>query len=185
MVRTLCGLDDIYAVSFSVNAAPVTGKGDEPVGLLSAESFTAPDGSTLLGYEKAELYMYFANASGDRLVARTETVTYNAHTAPDRVVVENLIKGPKNTDVFKTLDPSTKINSVTTRNGICYVNLGKGFLNKKTNVTDEVMLYSLVNSLTQLESVNKVKILIDGKEDIRLGEFDLSDLYERNLEMIE
>ena len=101
------------------------------------------------------------------------------------MVVESIIAGPKSSEVFATVNPSTVINDVMTDNGICYVSLNRDFLNKTTNVSDEVLIYSLVNSLTQLGNVNKVQILIDGRSDARLGEYDLSKLFERNLEMIE
>ena len=45
------------------------------------------------------------------------------------------------------------------------------------------MVYSIVNSLTDLTNINKVQILIDGDINVSLGEFDLSKMYERNLEM--
>ena len=45
------------------------------------------------------------------------------------------------------------------------------------------MIYSIVNSLTDLTYINKVQILIDGDMNISLGEYDLSRMYERNLEM--
>ena len=99
--------------------------------------------------------------------------------------MESLIAGPKSTDAFATIDPATSVLDVTTRSGICYVSLSKDFLNKTTNVSDEVLIYSLVDSLTELGNVNKVQILIDGKSDAGLGEYDLSGLFERSLDMIE
>ena len=185
VVRTLCQIPDVYAVSFAVEKMPLTDLRGNPIGVLTPDSFTDIDGSTLEGYERSELHLFFADETGKHLVERSETVTYSAETAPDRVVVESIIAGPKSSEVFATVNPSTVINDVMTDNGICYVSLNRDFLNKTTNVSDEVLIYSLVNSLTQLGNVNKVQILIDGRSDARLGEYDLSKLFERNLEMIE
>ncbi len=185
VVRTLCRLEDVYAVSFMVDKTPITDLRGNPIGVLTPDSFTGIDGLTPDGKERADLHLYFACANGQSLVERVESVSYSADTSPDRVVVESLIAGPGSTDVFATIDPATTVLDVTTKGGICYVSLSRDFLNKTTNVSDEVLLYSLVDSLTELGNVNKVQILIDAKEDAKLGEYDLSKLYERNLEMIE
>ena len=69
--------------------------------------------------------------------------------------------------------------------GVCYVNLGDSFRNQNAEVMEEVVLYSIVNSLTELQGVSKVQISINGSTegDIRYS-YDLSKLYERNLELI-
>ena len=185
IVRTLCQLEDVYAVSFAVDRSPLTDLRGNPIGVLTPDSFTGINGLTPDGKERSDLHLYFASADGKSLVERVENVSYSADAAPDRVVVENLITGPKSTDAFATINPSTSVLDVMTRGGICYVSLSRDFLNKTTNVTDEVVIYSLVDSLTELGNVNKVQIIIDAKEDAKLGEYDLSKLYERNLEMIE
>lgn len=181
IVRTLCQLDDVYAVSFSVEGTPVCDSKGIPLGLLTPDSFIENDGSMINAYERAELHLFFASEDGKRLVEKAETVTYNSNIPMDRLVVDNIILGPKSTDAYATVNPSTQVNSVMTQDGVCYVNLSKDFLNKITNVTDEVMIYSIVNSLTRLDNINKVQILIDGDMDLSLGEYELSTLFERNL----
>ena len=183
IVKTLCRLDDVYAVSFSVEGAPLCDSDNIPVGLLTPDSFVENDGSMINTYERAQLRLFFASEDGKSLVEKVESVTYNGNISTDRLIVDNIVRGPRSTDAFATVNPETRVNSVTTQDGICYVNLSKDFLNKITNVTDEVMVYSIVNSLTDLTNINKVQILIDGDINVSLGEFDLSKMYERNLEM--
>ncbi len=183
IVKTLCQLDDVYAVSFSVEGVPLCDSDNIPVGLLTPDSFVENDGSMINTYERAQLRLYFASEDGRSLVEKVESVTYNGNISTDRLIVDNIVRGPRSTDAFATVNPETRVNSVTTQDGVCYVNLSKDFLNKITNVTDEVMVYSIVNSLTDLTNINKVQILIDGDMNVSLGEFDLSKMYERNLEM--
>ncbi len=184
VVRTLCQLEDVYAVSFAVDGAPITDLRGNPIGVLTPDSFTGLTGSTLEGYERSELHLFFATEDGKSLAERVETVQYTADISPERIIVESLIAGPKSSDAFATINPQAAVDDVTTRNGICYVSLNREFLNKTTNVSDEVLIYSLVDSLTSLGNVNKVQIIVDGRNDASLGEYDLSKLYERNLEMI-
>ena len=184
IVKTLCQLDDVYAVSFSVNSSPLCDSKNIPVGLLTPDSFVENEGAMINAYERAQLTLYFADESGQRLVEKTENVTYNGNISMDRLVVDNVIAGPHSTDAFATIDPATTVTSVTTQDGICYVNLSRDFLNKTSNVSDDVIVYSLVNSLTELGNVNKVQILIDGSKDAGLGAYDFSSQFERDLELI-
>ena len=53
------------------------------------------------------------------------------------------------------------------------------------NVTADVVIYSIANSLVELPNVNKVQIAVNGKTDIVYREtFNLSNLYERNLDLV-
>ncbi len=181
---TLCQLDDITAVGFSVDGVPVSDNFGVPVGFLTPGSFTTADGTISGTDEKMEIHLFFTDETGKRLVEKVESITYTGTVSMDRLVVEEIIAGPHGMDCFATVNPATVVNSVVTRDGICYVNLTKDFLNKKSNVSDDVMIYSIVDSLSLLGNVNKVRILIDGSSDVRLGEMDISLPLERNLELI-
>ena len=64
------------------------------------------------------------------------------------------------------------------------MNLDSGFGNQIYNVTPEVTVYSLVNSLVELSNVNKVQISINGETNINYREtLSLSLLFERNLDL--
>lgn len=76
--------------------------------------------------------------------------------------------------------------SVVTKDGICYVNLDETFLNQIYNVTADVTIYSIVNSLAELSNVNKVQISINGDTSTTYREkFAFSTVYERNLDLVE
>lgn len=184
IVRTLCQLDDVIGVSFTAGDQPVCDRNGVAVGMLTPDSFVENDGAMINAYERAELRLFFADGEGQHLVEKVENVTYNSNISMDRLVVDNIVRGPDSTDVYATVNPATVVNSVMTQDGICYVNLSDDLLNKTTNVSDEVLIYSIVNSLTEIGNINKVQILIDGAEDARLGEMDLSALFERNLELL-
>ena len=78
-----------------------------------------------------------------------------------------------------------KIISVNIKDGICYVNLNNTFLTLANNVTADVAVYSLVNSLTELPGVLKVQLAVDGETEVKLGDKTLSALFERNLDLIQ
>ena len=66
IVRTLCGLDDIYAVSFSAGGSPLTDSQGVPMGLLTEGSFVENEGAAINAYERAELHLFFASIDGCR-----------------------------------------------------------------------------------------------------------------------
>ena len=59
------------------------------------------------------------------------------------------------------------------------------FLTQIYNVTSDVAIYSLINSLAELSSVNKVQISINGDTNVNYKEnVSLSTVFERNLELV-
>ena len=53
-------------------------------------------------------------------------------------------------------------------------------------VSDELMIYSIVNSLCELPYVNGVQILVDGESEIMLHKtFSLAQVLRRNTDLIE
>ena len=104
----------------------------------------------------------------------------------EKLVTEQVIEGPKEKGMRPTVTPTTKILGATIKDGICYLNLSADFLTLSYPVSEEMVIYSLVNSLTELPNVNKVQISIDGESDMYFGDHILmSTIFERNLEIVE
>lgn len=82
-----------------------------------------------------------------------------------------------------TINPNTKIINVTTKDGICYVNLDDNFLTVPDNVSMDAAVYSIVNSLVELSNINKVQILVNGEVPTTSAIFQNST-FERNLDMV-
>lgn len=143
-------------------------------------------GDEINTYEKVRLILYFTDESGTKLVEANRSVVYNTNISMEKLVVEQLIKGPNNEEIYPTINPETKVNSVTVKDGICYVNLNESFLTQMTNVTSEVTIYSITNSLVELSNVNKVQISINGDTEGTYREsIPFSTIFERNLELID
>ena len=108
-----------------------------------------------------------------------------SNVSMEKLVVEQLLSGPANEESFPTINPATKLLGVTLKDGICYLNFDSSILTPVNNVTSDVVIYSIVNSLAELNGVNKIQISIDGKKDIKFRDkYDLSTLFEMNQELI-
>lgn len=185
LVDTLCQLDEVNSVSFLCGDHSLCDSDGNPIGAETADMFIYSSGKEIDLYGKVQLHLYFANEDGTRLVNTWRTVVYNSNVALERVVVEQVLKGPNSDVVFPTVNEETKILSVTTRDGICYVNLDRSFLTVPYSVTAQVAVYSLVNSLTELSTVQSVQITVDGEQDRSLMELSLSSPFEKNKEIVE
>lgn len=185
-VRTLTQLDEVDYVSMKVRNEPLTDLSGSPIGIMEASMFIDNAGDEINTYERARLTLYFADESGTRLVEATRSVVYNTNISMEKLVVEELIKGPNNDKIYPTINPETKVNNVTVKDGVCYVNLNENFLTQMTNVTSEVTIYSITNSLVELPNIYKVQISINGDTEGTYREtIPFSTIFERNLELIE
>lgn len=186
LVRTITQLNGIEYVSMKVRNDPLTDRSGSPIGIMEASMFIDNAGDEINTYEKARLTLYFTDKSGTKLVEASRSVVYNTNISMEKLVVEELIKGPNNDEIFPTVNPETKVNNVTVKDGICYVNLNESFLTPMTNATSEVTIYSITNSLVELSNVNKVQISINGDTEGTFRErIPFSTIFERNLELIE
>lgn len=182
IVKTLVQLPTIRYVYFTVDGEPLTDANGLPVGKMDNNTFIYNDGNAINTYEEVVVRLYFANEDGDELIGAYRDKFYSTNIPLELFVVEELISGPSGQieGLYPTINSETNIISVTTSDGICYVNLDSGFLNGINNVTTEVAIYSIVNSLTELSSVNKVQILINGEIPTVIG----ASSFEKNNDLI-
>ena len=124
--------------------------------------------------EYAILTLYFANSNHTDLQTEERVIEVNANQTSEKTVLEQLIAGPEGTDVQSTVPFETKIRDVTTtKDGICYVNLSSDFVTKHIGgeMAEKLTIYSIVNSLCELDHVDKVQFLIEGKKVDRFKEY--------------
>ena len=187
IVCTLMQLKEVSSVSFTVGGNPLYDNLGKLVGAMTADQFINNMGSEISAYDTVNLTLYFTNETGDGLIAVNREKAYNTNISLDRLVVEEVIAGPSATveGVYPTINPDTKPISVLTKDGICYVNLDETFLIQVYNVTPDVTIFSIVNSLAELSNVNKVQISINGDTSKMYREkYSFSTLFERNLDLV-
>ena len=72
-----------------------------------------------------------------------------------------------------------------TKDGICYVNFDNSFLTESTDVSPELEIYSIVNSLCELSYINKVQISINGETNVKFKDsISLEYTFTRNLDIV-
>ena len=188
LVRSFTQIDGVKYVQFLVEAETLMDAGNYPVGLLTAESFVENEGKEINAYDRANITLYFATEDGSHLIAAQRQVVYNTNVSMEKMVMEQLIKGPAVAGYYPTISSDTKILSVTNKDGTCYVNLSEDFLKQQgnSNVTAEVAIYSIANTLIDLHNVSRVQIQVGGSSKIVYREtISLEEPFERNLDLLQ
>lgn len=188
LVRTLSQVPGIKYVAITVDGGQLHDNLGNVVGLMSADQFIDNAGDEINAYESVRLKLYFASEDGTSLIATNRTMWYNTNISLEKLVVEQLIDGPR-ADVadvvYPTINPNTKIQSILVKDGICYVNFDESFLTQIYNVSSDVAIYSIVNSLAELTGINKVQISVNGETNIMYREsISLTTVFERNLDLV-
>lgn len=186
IVRTLVQIPGVERITFTVAGEPLVDGNGVAVGIMTADTFIENAGNEINAYEKVDLRLYFANEAGNLLVEENQrNVVYSSNIAMEKLVVEKLIEGPKAEGSYPTINPATKIVSVTVKDGICYVNFDEAFLSQPYNAASDVTIYSITNSLVELPNVNKVQISVNGETNISYREnMSLNNVFERNLDIL-
>lgn len=185
VVKTLLQVKGYLYVSFTVESEPLINGNGVIVGSMGVDSFLENPGQQISPNQKTTLTLYFSDKSGMNLVAETREVHHSSNISLEKLVMEQLIEGPKNRDLLATVPSGTKLITITVVDGVCYVNLDEMFLNQNQEIKEEVILYSVVNSLTELPDVDKVQISINGDTSGKCRfTYDLSTMYEADPSII-
>lgn len=101
-------------------------------------------------------------------------------------MIEQLIAGPQRTDSMAVLSADTRLLSVSVNENICYLNFSREFLNPVPNEDPYLTIYAIVNSLSELNTAQRVQIAVEGTQTVLFRDaVSLDTLFERNLDYLE
>ena len=164
VAKTLCSLDFVSGVSILVEGEAATGVDGKAIGIIMESDIV--NANEQKDSTKTTLTLYFTDEMAEGLVAERREVEIPAAGSVEKIVVEELIKGPKSESHIATIPQETKVLSVETKNNVCFVNLSKEFVTKHQGGSSGELftVYSVVNSLTELGTVSSVQFLIEGEK---------------------
>lgn len=186
VVRTMTQIKGIDCVAFYVADAPLTdGKGNL-VGSMNQDSFIENPGEQINSIQNTTLTLYFSNENGDGLVKEIrEDVYYSSNISMEKLIMEQLLEGPKTKGAKSAIPEGTKLVSVSVVDGVCYVSLDEAFKNQDYKVNEAVVVYSIVDSLSELPTISKVQISVNGDTSgVYRDNYKLADMYDRNMDYV-
>ncbi len=181
IVKTLSQVTGVESIEFQVNGQRLKESDGDIVRLLTKDDFIESTGDET----KYKVSLYFANKEGDGLIEYMTNLYDSGAGSLAETAIEQLINGPTQIGLYNTVPEGTTLLNITTKSGICYVDFNEKFLNKLESITDEVAIYSIVNTLVNLPDINKVQFEINGELQKTYGESTPFDnIFEQNLSLI-
>lgn len=190
VVNTLTQFEAIKKVKILVEGEELTGPGGKPRGFM--ETFPA---EVKPQEEEAEVILYFSNHDATALVGETRTITFPAETSLlaetsrhelIKLVLDELIKGPRNKNLKPTIPPEVKVLSVKILGSTAHTDFSKEMHSRHWGgATGESMtINSIVNSLTEFSYIRRVQMTVEG-EPMNIEHAILNEPVERNEDMIQ
>ena len=185
IVRTLTQITGVDCVSFYVDETPLTDAEGRLVGTMYGESFVENPGEQINSIQNTNLTLYFSNETGDGLVKETRKVHYSSNISLEKLIMEQLLVGPEISGAKSAIPTGTKLISVSLVDGVCYVSFDETFKNQDYSINEAIVIYSIVDSLSELSSISKVQISVNGDTSgVYRDNFKLADMYDRNLDYV-
>lgn len=133
--------------------------------------------------------LYFSDDQAMYLVAEQRTIHPESDQVADvaKAELEELIQGPTNQDLLNTIPVETRVLDVEVNDGLATVNFSEELSSKHSGgSTGETMtIFSIVNTLTELDGIDRVQILIEGeKRETLAGHWYIAEPVERKQEAI-
>lgn len=123
-----------------------------------------------------EIVLYFASSDGEALEAEVRSIPKEEGIA--RATVNQLIYGPKTEGLLPTIPAATILEDINIKDGVCIVDFSEELRSDHPGglKNEQLTVYSIVNTLSQFDSVEQVRILVDGKAVESLaGHVDVSE----------
>ena len=184
IVKTLSQIKDVEYIEFYVNDQPLMDSNGVVVGLMTTEDFI----ESIESNTNYQASLYFANRKGNGLIEYSTSINYTGTGSIEELVIKQLINGPTVIGMYATIPEGTTLLNVSTKEGVCSVDFNESFLEKIPDISNEVAIYSIVNTLVELpnRNISKVQFLINGKVVSTYREnFPFDEFFERNLTLIE
>lgn len=117
--------------------------------------------------EAREIVLYFANSQGEFVVPEHRTITVDKNIKYEdfaRIVLEELIKGPEDENLYNTIPIEVKVLNVEIENETIYVDFSREMHTEHWGgaAGEDMTISSLVNTLTELENIKYVLPSVEG-----------------------
>lgn len=112
--------------------------------------------------------LYFQNKETKELMPEGRMIdSKELLSDPYTTLLELLIEGPKSEKLQSVIPNGTRVVKTELKGDMVYVDLSKEFIDNHEGgqEAENITVYAIVNTLTELNEVNSVKILINGREN--------------------
>lgn len=168
----------------------VSGCGTRPDTKPGGDPAAGETGRPPISSEPAEstvtVTLYFSDAQAMYLEREEREVVKGNETLEELVIAE-LMKGPAERESGSPIPEGTKLLGVSVVDGVAYVNFSEEFRSKHWggSTGESHTVYAIVNSLCELEGIEKVQFLLEGDPLDTLGHMELTEPVAPNPDMVQ
>lgn len=126
--------------------------------------------------------LYYMNKETKELTPEGKMIDVKKLLAdPYETLINLLIEQPKNEKLQSAIPNGTKVLGAELKGDVVYLDLSNEFI-ENNSVEEKTIINAIVNTLTELNEVNGVKILINGQEnkEFKGGKVNFKDTFTRN-----
>ena len=126
--------------------------------------------------KKIDINVYFAIIGSEQIFGSEErTIVAGSSKIAAVSAVNELLKGPYEDFNFAVIPAGTKLLGVEVTNKIAKVNFSQEFLSESldSSILDDYIIYTIVNTLTEIPDIEAVSFSIDDKDIREYGNVDL------------
>jgi germination protein M len=161
VVDTMLQFDELKKVRILVEGQELIAPSGEPYGYLEFIDFNTED------MTQREITLYFADSQAMYVVPEKRTIFVNKDISDDqfyRIVLEELIKGPKTENLYKTIPEEVKVEYVEVEGDLLKVDFSQEMHTKHWGgaAGEYMTVNSIVNTLTEFENIKRVMPTVDG-----------------------
>lgn len=170
VVKTLSQINGINKIDFETNGNIIELQDGLRLCDMESSMYIDDNDTAIAGTDWIPIYLYYTDEKGEKLIRTRTNVPYNSDVSLESLIVSKLLSGPVEAGLYPVLPENTDVLGVTVTNDTCYVNFNEDFVTGLVNAGGDLPIYSVVNSLCELDGINNVRIMINGSSDVMFHE---------------
>lgn len=184
VTKSLCSSGIVSRVRVTVNGEEITNPEGAVMGFIEASDINLE--TEEFSSELRDVTLYFADSTESGLVREERTIKITDQQPIEQYIINELIAGPDDKQLRPLLSGDTALVSATVQDNICYLNFMSDFIKKNSgNAAHEALvIYSIVNSLTELNTISRVQFYMDGKRVDNFGSVEIKEYLSRDTSII-
>lgn len=142
--------------------------------VLGTSEITPGEEITEEGERQTMISLYYTNIETNTLMPEARVIDAKELLEnPYKTLTEYLMEAPRNEKLKSSIAEGTKINNAERKADVVTLDLSKEFIENKNADEINLAIFSIANTLTELNEVNSIKILIDGEENKEIEGTDI------------
>lgn len=184
VTKSLCSTGIVNSVCVTVEGNEITDRDGNGMGFVAASDIYLETEEYLS--EMRSVTLYFRDRKSGKLGREVRSIKITDQQPMEQYIINELIKGTNDKSLESLLSRKTVLLSVDVEDNICYVNFKSNFLKENAGDSDheKLIIYSIVNSLSELQTISRVQFYMDGKRVDSFGSFDIKGYISSNTDII-